>query len=304
MKTNYLLLGAIILYSSCAQEEYKDFKTEVEANKSENVLLKSEDFNIIHFNSTKHFFECYDSLFIKDYDEQLAWTISKTPNSLLKNVDLCTDTIMLSMPKAFQALFNKELEVAINDSILKYDNWKLYLVEINNKKILPPILCGETDASPVECKVQTREGGYLGYNTIGFSHQYNFRRASSKYKFNYVHELKSYTTRVNDYVAQVLGFMVKLEYRGRGSWKEASEPRDIVMDLRCSVAASSGGSNFAFWDIGKRTFTRRQWNIEIPVARIVPNNVPERQRQWLITIVGTISQTISGENDTRWNDKF
>ena len=76
------------------------------------------------------------------------------------------------------------------------------------------------------------------------------------------------------------------------------------MDLRCSVAASSGGSNFAFGDIGKRTFTRRQWNIEIPVARIVPNNVPERQRQWLITIVGTISQTISGENDTRWNDKF
>ena len=98
--------------------------------------------------------------------------------------------------------------------------------------------------------------------------------------------------------------MVKLEYRGRGSWKEASEPRDITMDLRCSVAASSGGSNFAFWDIGKRTFTRRQWNIEIPVARIVPNNVPERQRQWLITIVGTISQTISGENDTRWNDKL
>ena len=176
--------------------------------------------------------------------------------------------------------------------------------EINNKKISTPILCGETDASPVECKVQTREGGYLGYNGIGFSHQYNFRRASSKYKFNYVHELKSYTTRVNDYVAQVLGFMVKLEYRGRGSWKEASEPRDITMDLRCSVAASSGGSNFAFWDIGKRTFTRRQWNIEIPVARIVPNNVPERQRQWLITIVGTISQTISGENDTRWNDKF
>ena len=84
MKTNYLLLGAIILYSSCAQEEYKDFKTEVEANKSENVLLKSEDFNIIHFNSTKHFFECYDSLFIKDYDEQLAWTISKTPNSFEK----------------------------------------------------------------------------------------------------------------------------------------------------------------------------------------------------------------------------
>lgn len=37
MKTNYLLLGAIILYSSCVQEEYKDFKTEVESNKSENV---------------------------------------------------------------------------------------------------------------------------------------------------------------------------------------------------------------------------------------------------------------------------
>ena len=121
-----------------------------------------QDYNIIHFNSTKHFFECYDSLFIKDYDEQLAWTTSKTSNSLLKNADLSTYTIMLSMPKAFQALFNKDLEVAINDSILKYDNGKLYLVEINNKKISTPILCGETDASPVDCKVQTRVGGYLG----------------------------------------------------------------------------------------------------------------------------------------------
>ena len=184
MKTNYLLLGAIALLSACAQEEFNDSKTEIGTNKNENVLLKSQDYNIIHFNSTKHFFECYDSLFIKDYDEQLAWTTSKTSNSLLKNADLCTDTIMLSMPKAFQALFNKDLEVAINDSILKYDNGKLYLVEINNKKISTPILCGETDASPVECKVQTREGGYLGYNGIGFSHQYNFRRASSKYKFN------------------------------------------------------------------------------------------------------------------------
>ena len=155
MKTNYLLLGAIALLSACAQEEFNDSKTEIGTNKNENVLLKSQDYNIIHFNSTKHFFECYDSLFIKDYDEQLAWTTSKTSNSLLKNADLCTDTIMLSMPKAFQALFNKDLEVAINDSILKYDNGKLYLVEINNKKISTPILCGETDASPVEWELRS-----------------------------------------------------------------------------------------------------------------------------------------------------
>lgn len=55
MKTNYLLLGAIALLSACAQEEFNDSKTEIGTNKNENVLLKSQDYNIIHFNSTSIF---------------------------------------------------------------------------------------------------------------------------------------------------------------------------------------------------------------------------------------------------------
>ena len=109
MKTNYLLLGIITLFSACAQEEFNDPKTGAEIQKNENMLLES-DHNAIHFNNTEHFFACYDSLLTKDYDEQLAWSVSRTSNSLLKNADSCTDTIMLSMPKAFQALLIKNLK--------------------------------------------------------------------------------------------------------------------------------------------------------------------------------------------------
>ena len=67
MKTNYLLLGIITLFSACAQEEFNDPKTGAEIQKNENMLLES-DHNAIHFNNTEHFFACYDSLLTKDYD--------------------------------------------------------------------------------------------------------------------------------------------------------------------------------------------------------------------------------------------
>ena len=59
MKTNYLLLGIITLFSACAQEEFNDPKTGAEIQKNENMLLES-DHNAIHFNNTEHFFACYD----------------------------------------------------------------------------------------------------------------------------------------------------------------------------------------------------------------------------------------------------
>lgn len=304
MKTNYLLLGIIALFiSACTQEEFNDPKIGTDTQKNENMLLEA-DHNTIHFNSTKHFFACYDSLFVKDYDEQLAWTVSKTPNSLLKNVDSCTDTVMLSMPRAFQALFNKELKVAINDSILKYDNGNIYLIAINSKEVFPPILCGETHVYPVENNVQTRvQTGDLSFGRIGFSHQYAFRRASSKYKFNYVNELQSYQTRVNDVVCEVLGFMVKLEYKGHGSWKVASEPRDISMDINCNIGITGGLPSITRFTIGKRSYKNRQWNLEIPVAK-VPLTSQVTSRVWYVSIEGTISQTISGENETKWTNTY
>ena len=303
MKTNYLLLGIITLFSACAQEEFNDPKTGAEIQKNENMLLES-DHNAIHFNNTEHFFACYDSLLTKDYDEQLAWSVSRTSNSLLKNADSCTDTIMLSMPKEFQALFNKELEVAINDSILKYDNGNIYLTAINKKGLFPPILCGETNVAPIENEVQTRmQSGDLEFRTIGFSHQYNFKRASSKYKFNYVNELKSYQARVNNIVSEVLGFMVKLEYRGRGSWKEASEPRDISMNIDCGASIFGIAPPITHFTIGKREYKNRQWNLEIPVAKVAYTSQLTRH-VWYITISGSISQTISGENETKWTNTY
>lgn len=211
----------VLILASCEKEQ--DFTSQQPAEKTR-----------VFFNSTKDFYDTYQALSEMDCDEQIEWINSRgIKEPLYDSIENCTDEIMLEMPRSFQALFNKQLEVEINDSIICFKEGKMYVKSIKNKSLLSPTLYGEVfinkDSNP-----ETRI--FTPYGKIGLSALCEIHLAAG-WRHQYVHEIRSVLVNFTRPLGKVdiksnLFLILKFEYKKHKGWREATaELRNIYVNL-------------------------------------------------------------------------
>ncbi|MEY8687077.1 hypothetical protein AB9N12_13400 [Bacteroides sp. AN502(2024)] len=286
MKTKKMLIPLFLVLLFCGCEQNESFRE------------TKETFSRISFKNTQEFFDTFNKLSLKSYDEQIKWSRMHSSAPFLLHCDGCEDNEIFNMPTSFQALFDKHLEIQINDSILKYVNGEMILISDDEK-----IVCGNAiaiSASSLEQSPTSRTTTNVTFGKLGANHQqectpYNY----GKYKFKYVHELKSVNIRINNQDAEALFITLKLEYKGR-SWHEAGESRTINLNLSgYAKVGNYGGGNI---NVNSTINVAKNHDFLLLPAFIIPNGLPVRV--WTVNITGTITHTMNGFPETKWVDTW
>lgn len=263
--------------------------------KEENIISQQQQEKTrVSFNSTKDFYDTYQALSKMDCDEQIAWINScgiKEP--LYDSIENCTDEIMLDMPRAFQALFNKQLEVEVNDSVILFSEGKMYVKSIQNKLLITPTLYGEVFIDKGSTAT-TRTTYQNPYGKIGQSFLCEIQLASG-WKHQYVHELKSVIVNFTKPGGKIdvrsnLYLGLKFEYKKNKGWKEATgELRNIYINL----------------NICKRNLLQvnRTQEILIQTHEFDSYNIPSGPGH-VIDISGTIRHEVIGRTDSRRENQW
>lgn len=279
-----ILSGLLTILCACEQNEQFSEPQKVESR--------------IYFKNTNDFLSTFNDLSQRSYKEQIEWSKRHCPTPLLSNIDDCKDIEMINMPTSFQALFDKKLEIQINDSILKYANGKLHLITNGEE-----LLCGSASAISASSLEQatTRTITDVAFGKLGMNHQNGCTPLNYKdyYNFKYVHELKSTHIKVNNQNAEALFMTLKLEYKG-SSWHEAGEGRTINLNL-------SGDATVSFFNKGNINVNRsisveRNYDYLLLPAFIITGDIPTRI--WNINITGSITHTMNGFPETKWIDTW
>lgn len=220
-----LLFSLVMILVSCEKEEFDSIK----------VNSVEENTRIV-FKSTQEIFNTLDVLSNMDYEEQMEWIKSSNIKDPLRDyIESCTDETMYEMPRAFQAMFNKDLEIQLNDTVIFFQEGDLYIKSIKNQNLSTPILFAKANFHKEEDQFASTRSQYLvPFGKISNSHQHEF--TSNNTKFKYVHELKSVRMVTNSPVTNLpyewarIFLILKLEWKG-SKWREASEARNIYIDL-------------------------------------------------------------------------
>lgn len=297
MKKNYWILATLLL-GACSQSEFIELPEEKNQAQENEVALFDNgiDSPMLRFSSTNSFFKIFDELLDKNSEDQVTWATSLNKEALLANAESCEDSVMLSAPRAFQALFNKQLKVQINDSLLQYNNGTMYLTAIDNKVLKEPVKCGNSESSEVKSanSPQTRQIGEVPFDGHNMNHQYEFRYSRTH---KYVHGFRSFVTYINGRQCQILIMDYKLEFYRNGI-NQARDPRDININLECTVNL---GYPIDYVRSPFGTYKNVVGIMEIPVAKIT-HGVGLNYFAWGVTCTGKITHMIVGQPQTKWED--
>lgn len=269
-----------------------------------NTLLEQEIKTRITFESSNDFIRMFCELAEMTPDEQLRWAEKRCTNSLLSNMENCNDSAMINMPSSFRALFDRYLEVQIGDSVLKYRKGELILMFKGKEE-----KCGEAFVNKLEEQPTTRlvNNTQVGFGKLGVNHQNDCYPIGYKdyYKFKYIHELKSVHVTVNNQRAEALFLTLKLEYKG-SSWHEAGESRNAIVNL-------SGGAGTGY------PITVYSFRVNPNAVPFICNNIQKNYdillgpayiiqpsssvcNHWIVTLEGSVTQTMVGYPETKWVD--
>lgn len=273
-------LCAIIMFASCEKEQ--DF-----------IIQQQQEKTRVSFNSTKNFYDTFQALSKMDCDEQIEWINSRgIKEPLYDSIENCTDTVMLDMPRAFQALFNKQLEVEINDSIIFFSEGKMYVKVAQHKPLRTPTLYGEVAISngPI---ATTRTTYQNPYGKIGQSFLCEIHLASG-WRHQYVHELKSVIINFTKPGGTIdiksnLYLTLKFEYKKHKGWREATgESRNIYINL----------------NICKRNLLQVNRTQEILIQTNEIDSYDTSGPGHIINISGTIRHEVIGRTDSRRENQW
>ncbi|WP_148372074.1 hypothetical protein [Bacteroides bouchesdurhonensis] len=300
MKKNYLswiIILCIIpqFFLSCSQE-------------SESLPLLDEKPRTI-FKSSADFFKTYNNLLNMSSEEQGLWI--KSNNFQPVDNQWVNDETFNSTPKAFKAIFNTDLEFQIQDSIIWYNQGKLYVISTNGisanikKQNQNFPLYAESTIEPInEMSIQTRLEH--GYNYRG-NHilQYFYYDGTPNVQFRYIAELYAHTVRNNStsnkvmtYGLSVLYLSLRIDKKG-SKWTAGYEPRDVYFNLECRNHLTSG--DHKFWVVDAEVVQNSKNNVsggyEYPLNK--RTEWPSHYDRWFIDIRGSIYQQMSGYPSSR-----
>lgn len=239
------------------------------------------------FSSSKDFFDTFDKLSNLSNEEQKEWIKSNgIKNSLLTDIEYCQDSVMLEMPRSFQMLFNKNMEVEIENSIVYFKEGSMF---IKSNATTTPILFSKVE---FEKNAETRIEYSVPYDDYGPSYQKEID-IPGKYKFKYVHELRSLGFVIYNPAPQYtsrLFLFIKLEYKGR-KWDVSGEPRNIYINL----LLFDGGIAF------NRNLLNATMNQELLLETISIGSI---RRDHLIRVDGSITHEVIGYPKTKMKNSW
>lgn len=251
---------------------------------------------MLTFDSAKDFCDTYLAVSQLDYEGQKHWVDSVgIDNSLFYSIEECEDLSMHRAPRAFQMLFNRDMEMQINDTLIGYDSGIMYVKSIKGKEVSSPVEFGKIKVFQVEDEndeAETRaivSGGWVKKGTGWFGQRYHEIFLAAGWKHRYVHEFRTIhmVAGPNNDVQQLF-FDIKFQYRKNSGWKEATaETRDVNVSLSFWI------ENFSF-DVPfkiRRSYTTTR-NIEIPVAWAKWAAVDAFQWKWTVTCTGQINHMV------------
>lgn len=291
-KANYLLLSLFFMLMSCSNEL------------SEGYNDTHESIPCLEFDTSKEFLDTFDYLSEINEIELIQWIEVNNKTSTLSSSINNQDELIKNTPRAFQALFNKKLEVKINNSIVQYCNGDLFIITYQNGQVLKKEYYGSAKYDDIQsANINTRNhSGSLKPNDKQSSRQHGFSISANDYQYKYVHQMRSFTIRMGSYIRCVLTLDVKMEYKKSGSWKPAGRARTVELNL----------TGWHSWKGNRKEFTAKtakpdywtEGNITYNLATIDVTSVYSGDTVWNFDFSGTITQEVVGYPDSRWTDTF
>lgn len=284
----FLIIG--LLLSSCQKEVSRNTTKPNDRLSFKNM----QDFHATYLDLSK----------LTSKDDLLFWATSKNHSTLL-NID---DSAANDYPFALLAMFNKNSEVEINDSIVWLKNGNLYAFSKNDEPTLESLKIKLEKCKIIGSVKVSMINNYLlktismGLNSLDARNQKQFvqqyyqpcggvRQAVNGDR-KYIHEL--YTFQITDplgYSTTELHLRIKLEYKGSKSWKPATEQRTINVNVSGTAKYIQGVTNITTPFSLVKNYTCSGNQDELICFQAVNGN----GASWQVSMTGTIYQIVNGD---------
>jgi hypothetical protein len=315
MKTTFnhclktILFFTAITFLSCSDKELT-----YEGEQSQNV---EEKISIVKFENFDEFNKLIDQLSFLSNDELEYWIEQNNPDALYSSNKVKED--QYNLPESYLAIFNSQSEIKFQDKILWLNASNIYELELNNDRTflkndvdnLKPI--GEISVKVYKLNNQDDPKSTIVDSNGGLSAKYQhefqgleFRDCSNNYRsinarLKYVHEILSIQSFFGlGAASSKLYLRVKLEWRGRGSWKRAGEPRNISVNLNLNNTKLSFFTN----GIPSETLIYNPSSINVNYTCSGDKSILLKSSDsygtgagypsWIVNTSGTISQELHG----------
>jgi hypothetical protein len=287
-----LLIG--ILLQACQKEV------------GQNEIISNDRLSFISFRDFNKSYLELSKLTSKE--DLLIWANSKNHSTLLNT----EDSALNEYPFALLAMFNKDSEIEINDSIVWLNNGILYAFSKNDEMNLMKLknklekckIMGSFKVSVINNKLLKTVS--LGINNSidarnqkAFVQQYYQPCGGIRQSVNgdrkYVHEL--YTIQYTDplgYSTTELYLRIKLEYKGSKYWKPAGENRTININVSGIALYSQGATNISSPYSVVKNYTCSGDRDELLCYQAVNGS----GASWQVSMSGTIYQIVNGDVTT------
>lgn len=303
-----LLLCTILSCTACTQNDFTDTDT---------VLSSQElDSSKAIFSDTDDFIKSYHELCQMTVEEQDQWIKNKGFTSVLA-LEQTTLPGAIEGPRAFKAIFNKDLIFQIGDSIIWYDKGNLFIASTNGNTKFDKT----KDSYPLFAQSDYKNIDSESINTR-FDHGANFRGNHilqyiqyGNYEYRYISELSGHSIKYRNGITVTvdagLFLSLRLDYRGlpKGKWANNSHTeRDFYFDLNGVAYFTNGAHTVEFLGGEFRSFIKDfkqqtgSGTIEMPLIRVIssaPTVVNYSDRWYIQGIKGSIYQQLSGITSTR-----
>lgn len=293
----YCIFIGGILFCSCNISDVLDDSTSFQ-NQSFSKRVK--------FSSAEDFFNTGITLDTMNTQGIKNWIQKQDFNSLFNVEEESMVSKELKDTKFLRVILNENSEFQIKDSIMWYHQGKFYGVSCEKEKDLLEIKRNPTKYKEIGSIEVSREKRPLTKTqmsimpNIAGSYQKEFW---SKYylgqphvtHFKYVNELVVTTGHINGVFTTFLSLDIKLEWRGRKSWKEASEIRIINVDLECNCGVLGAPGALPFKVVTSQI--EHSGNLRLLLIRWTGTwDGVYIKPFWVIDIEGFIFQGIKGDD--------
>lgn len=306
IKSYFFLLGTILSFAACTQNELTEMKDKQKYVEHSRVIFKSTD----------EFLKTYHNLAEMPLERQKQWIKSQNFTSIIE-LEEKSDIVKIEGPRAFKLIFNQDLEFQINDSVIWYNKGDLLVISTNghspfNKSEKKYPSFGQSEYKIISDDVpQTRldHGGNYRGNHILQNITYG------NYEYRYIAELSGHYIKYRQGMDLILDaglfLSLRLDYRGlpKGKWANNSHTeRDIYYDLNGIAYFTNGnhsgrflGGEFHSLITDNRPKTG-SGTIENPMIRVITpitTDISSNDRWYIQEIKGNIYQQLSGISSTR-----
>lgn len=290
-----VLLYLVIHFTSCTDENRFDPNQIQSTNK-------------LIFKDFEEFTKTYDNLASMSNKEQEEWLKQKQIPSSLSSSN--NDTLFSQTPRAFQALFNDELEFQIKDSVIRYSNGNLYLISTgNNNKDLSkdkPIesfpIWGQSQIVSVGANAPITRTDVEVNGDSGL-HLHEFMCDVTPIRLRYIFQLRSHTVSNGYNFHSSIYVETKLEYQhSRKKWYTAGEHRNIMIDIQGHVSPPNNPNHIKQSFQLHKTISDVSGNQETLLASCDGNRrVPGTYKDyWSVGASGSMRQVIVGYPSSEW----